>query len=103
MSASYTCQNVEIVSNGLKVTALVAQVGAMATACSIGGVPVSVILQGAVIGIGAIDLYVSNLDCFDEEENTRLKKQVDEAVCSALTAQGVECIPPLKSQDQNFI
>lgn len=97
--AAYSCQDVDIVSNGLKATALVAQVGAMASACAIGGVPVAVVLQGAVIGLGAIDLYVSNLDCVDEEQEAKIKEQVDDAVCSALNAQGIECLPPLEMQD----
>jgi|GEM_PF-4720276 len=96
---AYLCKDVNIVSTGLKATALIVQAGAMSTACSIGGIPIAVVLQGAAIGIGAADLYVSNLNCVDDEEKTELKKQVNEAVCSTLSAQGIECDQDLQIED----
>ena len=101
--AAFSCQELDVVSNGLKASMLLAQVGALSTACTVGGIPVSVVLQGAVIGMGAIDLYVSNLDCVDETQEAKLKKQVDEAVCNALLDQGIECWPPLPLEERETI
>jgi hypothetical protein len=97
--ANYSCQDIEMVSTGLKALGIVMNVGALSTACSIGGVPVSIILGGAAAGLNTVDLYVSSLDCTDFEAEEKRKQEIDEAVCRALNQQGIECQPPLENQN----
>ena len=60
--------------------------------------PAAVYAESAVVGLQVIDLVVSNLDCEDSEEEAKVQKKVDEAVCRALEAQGMTCQPPLEVQ-----
>ncbi len=97
--ANYSCQDIEVVSTGLKALGIVMNVGALSISCSVGGVPVSIILGGAAAGLNTIDLYVSSLDCTDIEAEEKRKQEIDEAVCRALNQQGIECQTPLENQN----
>ncbi|NQZ18111.1 MAG: hypothetical protein HRT44_02465, partial [Bdellovibrionales bacterium] len=69
------------------------------------GLPATVALEGGALALSAIALVVSNHECTDAEAEELIKEKVDDAVCKALEAQGLTCIPPLKdkSADLNWI
>lgn len=95
--AAYKCQDIKSVSTGLKVASLAVQTTALAAACTGAGLPATAILEGGVIALTFVDMIVSDLDCEDSEQEAKIQKKVDDAVCGAMKAQGIKCQPPLRT------
>ena len=101
--ASLTCQELDNINNGLQVVGIGLAAGGLYAACTGVGLPATIALEGGAIAVTAIGLLVSNLDCEDVETDAKIKSKVDEAVCTALRAQGISCQTPIKEKNNQSI
>ena len=93
---SLTCQELDQINNGVQVTSMVLAGAGLYAACTGVGLPATVALEGGVLFLSGLSLLISNLDCVDSETDQQIKEKVDLAVCDALEAQGISCIPPIQ-------
>lgn len=92
-SKTLSCTDKQVLQASLTaihITAGIAQIGLI---CSGIATPLAITLQGGHVALSMLDLMVNNLECIDRDAQSRNEQYIKQAVCEALTRQGIACDP----------
>jgi hypothetical protein len=85
------CENLGRMRTSLNATAIVFSGAGLAAACTVIGAPATVWLEGAAIGIQAVELIVGQLPCDNRTRDAEVKALAQQVVCAQLAANGIVC------------
>lgn len=91
LTEGMSCTDRQFLEATLSIARITLSITAIGTACSGIASPATLVLSGLVAGIEMVDIVVKNLQCFNGNDTDRNRAQIEQAVCEAMSRQGLEC------------
>lgn len=87
-----SCQTMHYVGVGLNATSIAMAGAGIYMACTGVGVPASVVVEGAAVGVQVVSLIVGELPCEDSANEKKIEEAAKRVVCQELEKIGIACV-----------